>query len=60
MGLKSIKWDITGTCNLRCIHCCTGDKYVREQNKELSFEGKLKVIDILAEGGVTSGKLAWR
>ncbi|MGB9928259.1 MAG: PqqD family peptide modification chaperone [Methanosarcina sp.] len=57
MGLKSIKWDITGNCNLRCIHCCTGDKYAQEKEKELSLEKRFKILDILAAGGVSSVNL---
>jgi MoaA/NifB/PqqE/SkfB family radical SAM enzyme len=57
MEMKSIKWDVTGNCNLRCIHCCTGDKYIGENNKELSLEEKFKILDRLAEGGVTSVNL---
>ena len=54
MDLKSIKWDITGTCNLSCIHCCTGNKYAQEKNKELSLKDRLEIIDRFAKGGVTS------
>lgn len=52
MELKIIKWDITGTCNLKCIHCSAGGKYVQGKNKEISLEQKFEIIDRLAEGGV--------
>lgn len=54
MAVKDIKWDITGKCNLSCIHCSAGDKYTQENSKELSLEEKYAILDKLAEGGVTS------
>lgn len=54
VAVKDIKWDITGKCNLSCIHCSAGDKYTQENSKELSLEEKYEIIDKLAEGGVTS------
>lgn len=51
MAIKSIKWDITGKCNLSCIHCSAGDKYTQENSKELSLGEKYEIIDKLVEGG---------
>lgn len=52
---KHFKWDITGKCNLRCRHCLTGEKYIRNKNstkKELTHEQRLVVVDKLKKGGV--------
>lgn len=53
MIVKEIKWDITGRCNLSCIHCSVGGIYAQENSKELSIEEKYEIINKLAEGGVT-------
>lgn len=53
--MKSAKWDITSTCNLRCRHCSVADMYFRGINiPQLSINDRLRVIDRLADGGVTN------
>ncbi|MCL7393933.1 MAG: radical SAM protein [Thaumarchaeota archaeon] len=47
---QAIIWIISGTCNLRCIHCYAS-RFIAV--KELKLEEKLKLIDELAECGVS-------
>ena len=45
---KSLHWDITKKCNLRCAHCYNAEKYFSNQNdylNELSFDDCVKIID---------------
>ena len=46
-----VVWNVTRTCNLRCVHC-----YSQSENKkyagELSTEEAMRVIDDLAEARV--------
>jgi MoaA/NifB/PqqE/SkfB family radical SAM enzyme len=52
MAFKSVKWDVTGRCNLRCAHCSVGKSYFAGEIKEIPLEQKLEIVDKLAEGGV--------
>ncbi|WP_338881117.1 PqqD family peptide modification chaperone (plasmid) [Clostridium perfringens] len=54
--IKSIHWDITKKCNLRCSHCYNADKYFNKNSEEyidneLSLEECLKTVDKLYEAG---------
>lgn len=50
----SAKWDITSTCNLRCSHCSVAGMYFDgAPPPQLSLQDRLRIIDTLAEGGVT-------
>ena len=53
--MKSAKWDVTSKCNLRCKHCSVADMYFGEGNStpQISLGDKLRLIDRLADGGVT-------
>lgn len=42
-------WDVTGRCNLRCVHC---RDLSRPSQEELTFDEGLKLIDDLAGMGV--------
>ena len=51
--MKSAKWDLTSTCNLRCSHCSVAEMYFKDVHvPELSLEDRLRIIDALADGGV--------
>jgi MoaA/NifB/PqqE/SkfB family radical SAM enzyme len=56
MRLKVVRWDITGTCNLKCKHCQAADYYYNKNNKinDLSTEEAITVIDKLASYGTES------
>lgn len=52
---KTIIWDITSKCNLRCIHCFNSDRYSSPQfnaGNELTTEECLNAITIIAKAGV--------
>ncbi len=42
----TVKWYITGRCNLRCRHC-----YLTDYTKEVSLNKILEIIDYLAKSG---------
>ncbi len=42
----TVKWYITGRCNLRCRHC-----YLTDYTKEVSLDKILEIIDYLATAG---------
>lgn len=48
----TVFWDITGACNLRCLHCYSGDD--APQVRELNTGEALRVIDELALCGAGS------
>lgn len=53
---KTLLWDVTGRCNLRCKHCYNADKYFRHTNRptgysELSTSEALDVVDRAANVG---------
>jgi radical SAM protein with 4Fe4S-binding SPASM domain len=47
---QAVIWIMNGTCNLRCIHCYA-NRFIGVE--ELKLEEKLKLIDELAECGVS-------
>lgn len=51
MGPKTIFWEITGDCNLRCKHCYLGEQ---KQNSRFRFLGEcsLNYMDFLHKSGV--------
>lgn len=54
--LKSIHWDITKQCNLRCFHCYNSDKYFNTESelyidRDMSLEESLKAVDHYYEWG---------
>lgn len=53
--MKSAKWDLTSTCNLRCSHCSVAEMYFKDTPMpQLSLPDRLRIIDALADGGVSS------
>ncbi len=54
--MKSLHWDITNKCNLRCKHCYNADKYFNKESvdfspDELSLEESLKIVELIAQNG---------
>ena len=54
--MKSLHWDITNRCNLRCKHCYNADRYFNANskdysNKELSLDDSLKIVDKIMQDG---------
>lgn len=49
------KWDITGNCNLKCMHCSVGQTYNlgSSKYKDLDTDSMLKIADELVKGGVS-------
>lgn len=47
---QAVIWIMSGACNLRCIHCYAS-RFIEAE--ELTLDGKLKLIDDLAEFGVS-------
>lgn len=45
-NLKSIHWDITRKCNLRCNHCYNADKYFNADSEQYITE-ELNLVDCL-------------
>ncbi len=46
-----VVWNVTRTCNLRCVHCYS-DSEAKHYDGELNHEEALKLVDDLAEYGV--------
>jgi len=54
--VKSIHWDITKNCNLRCKHCYNAEKYFNKDSdvymaKEMNLEQCLHTVKTFAESG---------
>lgn len=54
--IKSVHWDITKNCNLRCTHCYNGEKYFNITSNdyieaELSLNDCLRAIDSFCSAG---------
>ena len=56
MKVKSIRWDITNKCNLKCIHCFTVDN----PGIDISYSNILKIIEILLPLGLKEINFAGR
>lgn len=53
--MKSVKWDVSTKCNLRCKHCSVADMYFEgEPAQQVSHAQRLELVDRMAEGGVTN------
>lgn len=50
--MKSVVWDVTSKCNLRCIHCYNYDKYFKHDNKDLSIDEIYSLLGFLKENNV--------
>ena len=50
--MKSVVWDITSICNLKCIHCYNFDKYFKKTNQDLSIEKIFSLINFLEKNKV--------
>lgn len=50
--MKSIVWDVTSICNLRCTHCYNYDKYFKQQVKDLTIEEIYSLINFLKVNNV--------
>jgi len=52
--MTTAKWDVTTSCNLRCAHCSVAKLYFSgSRPTSLSLADRLRVLDNLADGGVT-------
>ena len=51
-----VVWNLTRTCNLKCVHCYTASESLRYPG-ELSTEQCKAVLDDLAEFKVPAGKI---
>lgn len=55
-NVKSIHWDITRKCNLRCAHCYNAEKYFNSESpeyigSEMNLEECLRTVDVFYENG---------
>ena len=55
--MKTVVWDVTNLCNLRCTHCYNANLYFDKDSKwyicgELDQEAALQAVDRFAENGV--------
>ena len=55
---KSLHWDITRNCNLRCKHCYNAEKYFHKDSdvyidSEMSLEQCISAVDKIANAGFT-------
>lgn len=48
---KSVFFDITSECNLRCIHCYNAEKYFKNERSILNVEDAKRIMDNLADEG---------
>lgn len=51
---KSMTWDITSKCNLRCKHCYNSEEYFCEKYSDLSLNESYEVIEFLKNNNYTS------
>jgi MoaA/NifB/PqqE/SkfB family radical SAM enzyme len=52
MPAISLKWDVTGRCNLHCKHCLVGSSLISGPDPELSPEKRTQLIDNLPEAAI--------
>ena len=53
MSAISLKWDITGKCNLKCKHCLAGDRFrASPTRRELTNAQRLSIVDEIPESAV--------
>ena len=53
---KSLHWDITKNCNLRCKHCYNAEKYFNEQSdvyieNEMNLEQCIRTVECFSSAG---------
>ena len=53
---KSLHWDITKSCNLRCKHCYNAEKYFNEQSdvyieNEMNLEQCIRTVEYFSSAG---------
>lgn len=54
--VKSLHWDVTKNCNLRCKHCYNAEKYFDEQSEvymknEMDFEQCIRTVEYFSDAG---------
>ena len=54
--IKSLHWDITKNCNLRCKHCYNAEKYFDEQSdvyieNEMNLEQCIRTVECFSSAG---------
>ncbi|MDH7578735.1 MAG: PqqD family peptide modification chaperone [Bacillota bacterium] len=47
MGALSLKWDITGRCNLKCKHCLVDMFGAGRRHQEITHDERLEIVDKL-------------
>ena len=50
---RTIKWDITYDCNLRCKHCYNSQYFNITDNETYTNQGLLEVMDKFRSMGIT-------
>lgn len=50
---RTIKWDITHECNLRCKHCYNSEYFYMQEKKEPEVHAVIEAMGTLKEMGVT-------